>query len=260
MINSLSRYRRYLLGSFWTELRYRYAGTTVGFFWFFVNPLLEVLVYTVVFSYVINLRTGGQRPSDYVIFLCTGLFPWLAFVENLNKGATVLIANRLYLNRLAMPPAVFVAKNSLLSYFTLLIYSVILIPVVLLFGNRLNWTLLLIPVIGFLFQLMGMGISLTLSHLHTLIPDVGEILNPILQLWRWTLPILFKDDIFPEFVRPLLRWNPPYYFITSFREILTEQSVPSATAWGFMVFWVILFSMAGIFTATKLYSDIKDSL
>lgn len=260
MIESLARYRRYLFGSFWAELKYRYAGTSMGFFWFIVNPLLEILIYTVVFSYVMGMRSSGQRTSDYVIFLCAGLFPWLAFVENLGKGAVVLVANRLYLNRLSISPAVFVAKNSLLSFFTLLVYSLLLLPAILFFGYPLGWTLLLVPLIGLLFQLMGLGMSLGLSHLNVLIPDVSEILNPILQLWRWTLPIMYLDDIFPAAVRSILQWNPPYYFITSFRDALVNGLAPSAWAWGMMTGWAVIFLALGAAAASKLSSEIKDEL
>ena len=260
MFTTITRLRRYLFGSFWADLKYRYAGTSIGFFWFLINPLLEVAIYTAVFSFIINVRSVNQRPADYIVFLCAGLFPWLAFVENISKGTLSLVQNRVYLNRLSIPPAVFVAKNSLLSLFTLCIYLLLLIPLVLVAGYKLGWATLFVPIVAILFQIMGFGVSLILSHLHVLIPDIGEILNPITQLWRWTLPIIYSDEIFPEFMRSILRWNPPYYFLTSIRGMLMDQQMPSVGAWGWMLCWTVLFLVMGTIIAGKLYSDVKDQL
>jgi ABC-type polysaccharide/polyol phosphate export permease len=260
MLRNLYTYRRYLLGSFWTDFRYRYAGTALGVFWFIVTPLLEATLYSIVFSYLIGARSGGTRGVSYTLFLLSGLFPWFAFSHIITRGSNALNASSLYLRRLAISSDVFIAREALIAMFSLLIYTLILLPINLIFGNSLSWHVLVLPVLIFLFIAMGYGISLSLAHLRVFFPDLGEVLGVLVQLWRWTLPINYSYDIFPENIRSILLLNPPYYFITAFRDVLIEKRLPSIEAWLHMMGWVLVFGVVGSFISGRLESDVKDQM
>lgn len=260
MWKNIIRYRRYLFGSFWTDFRFRYAGTTLGLFWFIVNPLLEALVYSVIFSFIIDLRSGGHRGVSYTLFLLIGLFPWLAFSQFVLQGSNSLSASAVFLRRLAISTDVFVARDALLAMFSLFIYTLILLPINLIFGNALSWNVLILPVLIFLFTALGFGITLTLSHLRVLFPDVGEILGVLVQLWRWMLPVNYSLDIFPEGLRQILKFNPPYYFISSFRDVFLERRLPALEAWLYMITWVAIFGMIGAFVSNRLGAEVKDQM
>src|SRR5574339_672087 len=227
MIKDLFIHRRYLFGSFWTEFRYRYSGTALGFFWFIVNPLLDALIYTIVFSQLIGLRTGGGQGTTYAIFLIAALFPWLTFSRIITEGSNSLNTNSIYVRRLAVPPSIFIAKDTLVSLLSLMIYLAVLLPINLILGHHLSWSLLFIPPLAALLALLGFGISLILGHLRVFFPDVGEILPALVNLWRWTLPINYSYDIFPDWLRRIMQFNPPYLFIKSFRDIIVGYEVPS---------------------------------
>jgi len=260
MLKNLYNHRRYLLGSFWADFRYRYAGTALGLFWFIINPLLEALIYTVVFSQLLGLRTAGTRGVAYTLFLITGLFPWLAFSQTVTRVSNSLNAESTYLRRLPIPSDVFVAKGALVSTFSLLVYMVVLIPINLLFGNSLSWTWLLIPVLVLFIGTLGFGISLILAHLRVFFPDIGEILGVLVQLWRWTLPINYSIDIFPTWLQSLIVYNPPYYFITSFRDVIIDQKIPSVVAWVNMFVWTLVLLVFGSIISKRLGADVKDQL
>lgn len=249
-----------MFGSFWAEFRYRYAGTTLGIFWFIIDPLLDAIIYTVVFSQLIGLRSGGGRGVEYAIFLIAALFPWLTFSRIINQGSNSLNTGALYLRRLAIPPAIFIAKDTLVSLLSLFIYMVILIPINLVMGNALSWNLLLIPPLVVLFTLLGFGISLILGHLRVLFPDIGEILPALTQLWRWTLPINYSYDILPDWLREIMQFNPPYLFVKSFRDIIVERVAPLPITWIYMIAWVVLFFVIGSAVARLLESEIKDQM
>ena len=261
MLKNLYHHRYYLLGSFWTDFRFRYAGTALGLFWFIVNPLLEALLYSIVFSYLIGARSGGTRGVSYTLFLLVGLFPWFAFTHIITRGSNSLNISALYLRRLAISTDVFIAREALISMFSLFIYILILIPVNLIFDNALSWNILVVPALIFLFIAMGFGISLTLAHLRVFFPDVGEVLGVMVQLWRWTLPINYSYDIFPDILRSILiLFNPPYYFITSFRDVFLERRLPSPEAWLHMIAWVLFFGMIGSFVSNRLGAEVKDQM
>jgi len=260
MIKSLFVHRRYLFGSFWAEFRYRYAGTTLGIFWFIVDPLLDAIIYTVVFSQLIGFRTGGGRGIDYAIFLTAALFPWLTFARIITIGSNSLETGALYLRRLAIPPSIFIAKDTLVSLFSLFIYMAILIPFNLILGHPLTWNLLFIPPLAVMIALLAFGMTLIFGHLRVLFPDVGEVLPALVNLWRWTLPINYSYSIFPSWLRQIMQFNPPYLFIKSFRDIIVDGNAPLPMTWVYMLAWVTLFFVIGSTTARLLESDVKDQM
>ncbi len=260
MFKNLYNHRRYLLESFWTDIRYRYAGTALGFFWVIVTPLLEVLIYAVVFSQIVSIRSGGDRGISYTLFLTSGLFPFIAFSQMINRGMNAIRSNSIYVRRSLVPSEVFVFKEALLAGFTFLIYLIFLIPISIFADNPLTWRVLLMPVFAIFLLILGFGISLPLANLRILIPDLGEMIPVLLQLWRWTLPIMFTDKNFPDWLRRLMSFNPPYYFIRSFRDVLIEHTIPPIQAWVSMGLWVAFFLVMAHLISQQLRKEVKDLL
>ena len=258
MLKNLFVHRRFLFGSFWSEFRFRYAGSVLGVFWFIVNPILEAALYSFVFSYLIGLRAGDGRSGSYTIFLLCGLFPWLAFSSLIMHGSNALNTSAVYLRRLAVSTDVFVAKESLIALMTLVIYTIILIPVNIAFGNLPSWSMLILPVLAFLLVALGFGVSLIVSHLRVFFPDVGEILSVLVQLWRWTLPINYALDMMPEWARPVMQFNPPYHFLSSIRDVYLYGKLPSSEAWIHMLAWTFVFGLLGSLVSKRLGAEVKD--
>ena len=130
----------------------------------------------------------------------------------------------------------------------------------MLFHNQISWHIILWPILAILLSLLGFGISLSLANLRILFPDLGEVILVILQLWRWTLPIMFTDKNFSDRLRFLMSLNPPYYFILSFRDVLIEHKIPAAEAWFSMIFWIVFFLLVSQFITRWLVSEVKDIL
>ncbi len=260
VIQHLYIYRRYIWQTAWNELRYRYAGTGLGVFWNIINPLLEVLIYTFVFTQLLIIRSGGERTAPFVLYLCVGLFPWLAFSETVAQGSNALLENANYLKRLAIPAEIFVAKNVLIATFSLYISLLLLIPFSLILGGPLSWSWLLLPVVALLLQGLGLGLALILASLRVFFRDIGEALRAVMQLWKWTMPIVYPAALIPESLRPWLPLNPPYLFIEAIRNLFLAQQLPSLSAWAIMLGWISLFGLVGVLVMQKLQVEIRDSL
>lgn len=260
MLKNLYKHRRYILENAWADIRYRYAGTGLGVFWNIFNPLLEVAIYTFVFSQIISLRSGGDRGTAYVLFLCAGLFPWFSFSETIMRGSNAFQENANYLRRLAIYPAVFVTKYSITSFINLLIYLALLFLLAIFMGVSPHWTQLLVIPLGLMLQAMALGLTLIFANVRFLIPDVKEIMGALIHLWRWVLPIVYTEDIIPDKFITLFRINPPYYFIQSFRMVFLDHQVPEIKAWLTMLSWTILFGILGSYVSQKLSSDVRDNL
>ncbi len=258
MLRNILKYSHYIFGTFWADLRYRYAGTALGFFWFILTPLLEVAIYSVVFSQIVSIRSGGSRGAAYVIYLVAGLFPFLSFSQMLNKGTNAIVTSAIYIRRSLIPIEVFVFKEILFSGFSLLLYLVFLLPVNFFAHNSVTWHLILFPLFTVLLTSLGFGMALVLANLRVLFPDLSEVIPVLTNLWRWTLPIMYSDENFPEGLKWLMRINPLYYFIRVFRDIIVDHKVPPLEAWISMILWVCIALLIGGWVTRKLRSEVKD--
>jgi ABC-type polysaccharide/polyol phosphate export permease len=260
MNNNLYKHRSYLAGSFWTDFRTRYAGTALGFFWFFINPLLDAVIYTLVFSQILAFRSDGLRGVDYTIFILTGVFPWVTLSQIISRGSNALNAQAPLLRRLAIPSEVFVARDSLMHLTGLLIYMAILLVFVFFLGYPISFRYFLVIPLALIFCLFGFGIALMIAPLRVLFPDVGEILGALIQIWRWTLPVSFPFEIFPDRLQTLLVYNPPFYFIQSFRDVILENSLPTTEAWIHMLAWMLISIVTGFHISGRFEPMIREYL
>ena len=116
MFRALYEYRNYIISNAAGELRYRYAGSSLGFFWNIVNPVLQIVVYTFVFSNIMKAKMDGiESTSGFSLYLCAGMFAWISFQECVARGAGVYTECSSFLKKLPVPEYVFVAQKSLSS-------------------------------------------------------------------------------------------------------------------------------------------------
>ncbi len=257
LLNNLYKYRRYIWYNAWYELRYRYAGTGIGILWNIINPLCEILVYTIVFSLLLSRGVPGK---SYALYLMTGLLPWRTFAEAIFQGSNAFTQNSIYLRRLAIPSEVFVAKVALTSLFLLFIYLGLILPVSVLLGGNLGLGILFLPVIALLLQGLAFGMGLILASLQTLFPDIKQILQFIIPLWSWIMPIFYPETIIPPNILPWLYLNPPYAFIESIRHLILENKIPGLHIWLIMLSWLGLFLWLGTNVNHKLQNEVRDTL
>ena len=254
-LTDIYRYRRYIWKNAWNDLRYRYAGTGMGIFWNAVHPLIVILLYTAIFSWIFPQRARGP---GYVLYLTSGVLAWRVFADTLQRGSNAFIEHARELKRLAIPAEVFVAKIVLTATFLLFIYYLLLLPVSLFLGNRLDWQLLPLPALLICLQILAFGMSLALANLRALFPDIEQILQALLPLWMWTLPIIYPETVLPEMLRPWLWVNPPYIFLRAIRQVILQHQLPAGYAWGMMLLWLWLVLWAGVTIHRKLHFEVKE--
>ena len=254
MLRSLLRHRRFILTLARANLRRRYAGTNLGVFWSLFHPLCEFFVYLCVFSRV-------APSSSYALYLCAGLVPWLNFVEMLFLSSQALRENAPHLRRLPLPREVFVAATALSSGFALWWTIGFLYFTRPFFGLALDARMLIwiVPMI-LLWQLLALFVGLCLADLSLLFPDLGELLRPVLEIWKWTLPVVYPLQWLPLQVLNWLPWNPPACFILGFRSILLENQPPSSQYLLICLGWVCLAASTAVFLRKITGDEVLDLL
>jgi lipopolysaccharide transport system permease protein len=260
VILNLHRYRHYILRNAWLELRHRYAGSSLGTLWNVLLPLAEVAIYATVFAQVMGLRMPGQANSRFafVLYLCSGIFPWAAFSKVVAEGSNAFLANARYLTQLAIPEEVFVAREAVSETMTLMIYLAMLVIFGPLLGQPPGWANLLLPLVGLLFLLFAFGLALLLASLRVFFRDVGQVVGIMLRMWMWLSPVVWVQTALPPKALAVLRWNPIFAYLISFRDLFLRNQVPAWTTWVTMIAWAVGFTALGYAVLRRLRPELRD--
>ncbi len=258
---ALWRYRRYILRNAIDDLRHRYTGTALGVFWNVVSPLVQILVYAVVFTRLMKVQLSPDAsPGLFMLYMCSGLLPWIAFSDCVTRGMNSLVDNAAYLKKLPIPESVFVAQAALSSAISLGITLLLLVLVALVAGQRPSvWWLAMFP-IALLWQALGFGLGLLLGGLNAFIRDVSQIVNVLLQIWMWTVPIIYLESILPEGFRRWLWLNPPYPFVKAMHQAVVYGQNPPGATWWAMLAWAVGSVGVGLLMLRGLAAEIRDVL
>lgn len=259
MLNILWNYRKIILQSAKQDLVNRYAGSVLGTVWNVVQPLIQILIFTFVFSEIMPVRLPGvESRSAFSIYLCSGLLPWMAFSEGITRAANSLLENAHFLKKLPTPEVVFVAQGITGSTITGGVSLLLLLLVNLLLGGRLSPAWLSLPLVFALLMLFAFGLGLILSALTIFIRDTGQILGVFLQVWMWMTPIVYVKEILPPQYRVFLGFNPLYWFIEAFQQIIVQGRWPGAGHWGLIILTALLAIFAGTEVLVRLQAEIRD--
>jgi len=217
-LRQLPRYRGLIQSLVSRELKARYRGSVLGFFWSFANPLLLLLVYTFVFSYVMRPPEGIH---DYALFLFCGLLPWTWFQTSLVESSGILISGGNLIKKVMFPaeilPIVTVLSNLVHFLFGLIILVVFLIY----FQAPLQpLELLWFPVVVAVQLVLTLGFALILSALTVHFRDIKDILGNVMTLWFFATPIIYSWKNPPPQIRRFLNANPVTHLAVSYQEIL----------------------------------------
>ena len=226
--------RRELLADFaWRELRARYKGSVLGFAWNFVNPLLQLVVFWVLFGVILRSRpvtATGEQP--YAIFLFVGLLPWTFFATSLQSGSSAILANASLVKKVRMPLQVLPAASVLSALANFLLSLVVLLAVLAVFGPRHPEGLVWLPLLIALQIVMNLGFAYLLSALAVFFRDVQHILGILLLAWYFLTPVLFPVSLLddrPEQLR-LLYLNPMTAPIVAYQRALLDGLPPQLDA------------------------------
>ena len=262
---SLLTHRRYIWQAALAELRHRYAGTGLGVVWNVLHPLALIAVYAIVFTTLMKGRVPGQAEDDrfaYVLYLCAGLLPWLAFSDCVVRGCNAFVENATYLRKLPIPEQVFVAKSAAASTIGLAISFTLLVLIAPLMGLRPSATWLLLPAPLLAMQALGYGVALLCATLNVFFRDVGQVLAVALQVVLWTAPVVYvaHPAVLPGWFVATLPWHPLYPPLVAVRELFLEHALPPAWVWVAMAGWAAGVLLIARLTFRKLRAEIRDVL
>ncbi len=221
VFKELYQYRELLKTNVQKEIRGKYKGSFLGVLWSFLNPLLMVLVYTLVFPYIMKTNV-----DNYLVYLITGVIPWNFFTTCITTGCNCVwinggIIKKVYFPREILP--ISVVSAGLINF---LISCVIVLLFVLFGGIGLSLQLLWLPLIAIIQSALSLGLLFVLSAINVYVRDIEYLVGFLLNLLFYATPILYTVDMFPEKIRWVLYLNPMTTIIESYRNIFYYQQSP----------------------------------
>jgi homopolymeric O-antigen transport system permease protein len=205
------------------ELRVRYKRSALGFLWALLNPLLMMVILTMVFSTLMRVPV-----HNYPIFLISTLLPWTFFSQSLAYSAESIVSNGELLKKVYVAKSVFpiaAVVSNLINFFLSMIPLVLLL-VVFRFPFYWTWFYLLIPLVSLI--LFTMGCCFFFSMVNVFFRDMSHILQVLLQAWFYFCPIIYSLDFVPARYRTLFRLNPLVYPLNGFRLAIYYGLLPTS--------------------------------
>ena len=219
-LRHLFRYRGLIESLVARELKARYRGSVLGFFWSFVNPLLLLLIYSFVFTVVMpGARGAGLDP--YALFLFCGILPWTWFSSSLLEASNVLIAGGNLIRKVLFPAEVLPIVTVLAGLVHFALGLPILAAFLIYYRTPIAWLdLVWFPLIVLVQLLFTTGLALLVSALTVHFRDVRDLLQNLLTLWFFATPIIYPLERAPERWRRLLELNPFTHLAVAYQEVL----------------------------------------
>lgn len=215
-------YRQMIFSLVKKELRGRYKGSVLGFLWTFINPLLQLLVYTLVFSVI--MRTGIER---FYLYLFIGLVPWLFFSGSMTGGAACIVNQKDMVKKIYFPREVMPIAYVTSGFVNMLFCFIVVFAVIIISGVGIRPLLLLyLPVVMAVEFIMALGGAMLTSAFTVYFRDLEYILGILLQAWMYFTPVVYSIEMVPEWLLPVFRLNPMTPVINVYRDVLYYQQVP----------------------------------
>lgn len=204
------------------DLRGRYKGSALGFAWTFLNPLLQLAVYTIVFATIMR-----SEIENYPIFLFVALIPWIFFSSSLTGGASCIWSQKELVKKIYFPREVLPIAHVTCQLVNMLLSFIIVFAALLVSGKGVRLLLLpyLVPII-FVEYLLALGIAFVSSSLTVYFRDLEHILVNVALAWQFLTPVMYSVDMVPERIRPIFMMNPVSAVIIAYRDILYYQQAP----------------------------------
>lgn len=228
IFKDLYQYRELLKSNVKKEIRGKYKGSFLGVLWSFINPLLSVLVYAIVFPLILK----NPQPN-YVVFLIIGIVPWNFFVTVMNQGVNTVVINGNIIKKVYFPREILpisVVTSGLVNFF---ISCLIILGFIVFGGMSLSPVMLLAPVIAIIQFILSLGLLLVLSAINVYIRDVEYIVNFIMTLLFYATPILYSSELFKNTAFAwIMNINPLAHIINAYRDVFYYQQLPNFSSLG----------------------------
>ncbi len=247
LVKNLYNYRELLKSNVKKEIRGKYKGSFLGVLWSFVNPLLQVAVYAIVFPYIMRVQT-----DNYLIYLIIGIIPWTFFTTVINQGMITVRMNAGIIKKVYFPREILPISVALSGLINFLISCIIIVLFCLFGGVGITWHIIFLPLIALLQFILTLGIVFALSAINIYIKDTEYLVTFLINMLFYATPILYEASLFPEKIRFILYLNPMTQVIDAYRNIFLYHQMPDLMGIVYLVLIAVILFFLGLLIFRKL--------
>jgi len=254
-LGDLIRYRELLFFLTWRDIKVRYKQTALGATWAILQPLLTMLLFSVIFGVFAGLPSQG---IPYPIFTYTALLPWQIFAYALNQSSSSLVTDKNLITKVYFPRLVIPLSSVMSALFDFAIAFPLWLVLMLLFNIPLSWRILTLPLFVFYALTTAMAVGLWLSALNVQYRDVRYTLPFLTQFWMYATPIAYSTAIVPERWRWLFSLNPMTGVVEGFRWALLGTPNPLGPSFFVSVAVVVFIFISGLLYFKRMEDSFAD--
>lgn len=204
------------------DIKLKYRRSVLGIIWSILNPLLMMIVLTIVFSTLFK-----RDIKNFPVYLLTGRIMFSFYAEATNAAMVSIIKSSSLIKKVYIPKYIFPLSKTLSAFVNLIFSLVALVIVMLVTKLKFTWVILLFPLPLIYVLMFAIGIGLALSAYAVFFRDILHLYSVLLTAWTYLTPIFYPINIVPEKYRILIKLNPLYYIISCFRQIILYGKIPS---------------------------------
>ena len=231
------------------DFKKRYAGSWMGMVWAFIQPVVTVVMYWLVFDVVMSgagtvMRGGGDVP--FVLFLAAGLVPWFYFNEAWLNGTMALVEYNYLVKKVVFKISILPIIKVIGATFIHVFFAVVLIIISMLYGYMPTPYLIQIIYYSFCTFVLVLALSYTTCALQVFMKDIAQIINIVLQIGMWATPIMWDfGAISPTFAK-IMKLNPLVYIVNGYRSAIYKHTWFFEDFYSTMYFWMFTVVLFGI--------------
>lgn len=240
----LRAYRDLFYFLVWRDIKVLYAQTILGFAWAILNPVIQILIFTVIFGHIAKISTDG---IPYVLFSTVAIIPWTYMSESMNASSQSLVAQQHMLGKVYFPRILFPVTPILAKLVDFSISLVLLAGVMIYYQVTPTWNLVYIPFLVILMMMIPAGIGMWLSALAIRYRDIKFAMPFVIRMLIYSAPILYTASSIPEQYRFFYSLNPIVAVVEGYRACLLgtpmpwEFILPGAVVATFMLLFAMLY-------------------
>lgn len=256
-LGELWEYRELLYFLTWRDILVRYKQAILGVAWAILQPLLTMIVFTVVFNMVLGVKSPSSK-LPYAVFSFTGVLPWNFFAGALSRAGISLVGNANLLTKVYFPRLVIPISAVLGGLVDLALSFVVLLGLMAAYGIAPTWQIVFLPLFVVLGFITALAVSLWLSALNVLYRDVAYVIPFLVQLWMFVSPVIYPISKIPKGpLRVAFALNPMSGVIGGFRWALLGQQFPGIYLWISTIVIVVLLA-GGLFYFKRMERTFAD--
>ena len=221
LFKELYQYRELLKTNVKKDIRGKYKGSFLGVLWSFVNPLLQVLVYAIIFPYIMRVKT-----DNYLIFLICGIIPWTWFTTSINNGTSCILVNSNLIKKVYFPREILPISIVTSGLINFLISCLIILIFVLGGGLGISWHLVFLPLIILIQYVVTLALVFLLSAINVYVKDVEYLVIFFINMAFYATPVLYSTEMFSGWFLWIFKLNPMAHLISAYRDIFYLHQVP----------------------------------